>query len=135
MYTNSVDIEYCADNNENTIAVSLEQHFYVDRILDRDFKKDIRWRPSIHMPRWASRITLEITGVRVERLQEIDNTDSIREGIERCKKKWHDEIPFGCVCAVYNFKSLWDSINGADESKNWGANPWVWVIEFERIEP
>lgn len=84
----------------------------------------IRWRPSIHMPRWASRITLEITGVRVERLQDISEADAKAEG-----------APAEC-CVIgdkhfLGFRSLWRSIY---EEESWQANPWVWVIEFKRVE-
>jgi hypothetical protein len=81
-----------------------------------------RWRPSIHMPRWASRITLEITGVRVERLQKITKADVIAEGIqglEDVHAGWHQP-----------YADLWVKINGPD---SWDANPWVWAIEFRRI--
>jgi hypothetical protein len=81
--------------------------------------------PSIHMPRWASRITLEITGVRVERLQDITPDDAIAEGV------WH-----GCENPPYPaldcFEILWQSINGPD---SWEQNPWVWVVEFRRATP
>lgn len=82
------------------------------------------WRPSIHMPRWASRILLEITNVRVERLKSISDGDAIREGCSTTDMKSGD-----CVADV--FARLWASIYG-DES--WNSNPWVWVIEFKRIE-
>lgn len=83
-----------------------------------------KWTPSIHMPRWASRITLEITGVRVERLNDISEDDAKAEG-----------APTEC-CVIgdkhfLGFRSLWRSIYGAD---SWQANPWVWVIEFKRVE-
>lgn len=86
------------------------------------------WRPSIHMPRWASRILLEITNVRVERLQAITLGDICKE--------------FGCGLydfrpATYGFQAweeLWESIYGADNPKSWQANPWVWVIEFKRVQ-
>lgn len=88
----------------------------------------IRWRPSIHMPRWASRITLEITGVRVERLQDITEEDAKTEGL-RCGMA----DPNG---ATYDWKahfaSLWDEING--KSHPWESNPWVWVVEFEELK-
>ncbi|WP_419721794.1 hypothetical protein [Pantoea anthophila] len=74
-----------------------------------------RWTPSIHMPRWASRITLEITGVRVERLQDISGADMQAEGM-----RWREEFP-----------CLWEAIYGEE---SWQANPWVWVIEFKRVE-
>ena len=86
---------------------------------------DIRWTPSIHMPRWASRLTLEITGVRVERLRDLSEDDAKSEGITP---------PSGGVLPGWeyriNFRDLWMSIYGAD---NWEANPWVWVIEFKVV--
>ena len=83
-----------------------------------------KWRPSIHMPRWASRITLEITGVRVERLQDISEDDAKAEG---APSSIH--LPGGRF-ANENFAHLWWSING---DGSWDANPWVWVVEFKRI--
>ena len=79
------------------------------------------WRPSIHMPRWASRITLEITGVRVERLQDISEADAISEG-----------TPFPCGGWVGGYQKLWESIPGPG---SWDLNPWVWVVEFKRVTP
>ena len=86
---------------------------------------NVRWRPSIHMPRWASRITLEVTGVRVERLQDISGPDCWAEGIE-CAG-WDSE-KYGSVTHCY--RDLWESINGPG---SWDKNPWVWVIEFKRV--
>lgn len=83
-----------------------------------------KWRPSIHMPRWASRITLEVVGVRVERLQDISEADAVSEGV--------DFISVGGVGAKDVFESLWESINGEG---SWHANPWVWAIEFGRVKP
>ena len=87
--------------------------------------EEIRWTPSIHMPRTASRILLEINGLRVERLQSITLGDICKE----------------VGCGLYDFRpathgfqvweELWKSIYGAE---SWNANPWVWVIEFERVE-
>ncbi len=81
------------------------------------------WKPSIHMPRWASRITLEITGVRVEKLQDISRGDAMAEGCPfpnmqdgEDPRQWYAD--------------LWESINGKG---SWSANPWVWVIEFSRV--
>lgn len=88
-----------------------------------DWPKEGRWRPSIHMPRWASRITLEITAVRVERLNDISDGDAMREGCSAADMKSGD-----CVADV--FARLWASIYGTE---NWIANPWVWVIEFRRV--
>lgn len=91
---------------------------------DRE-QRGFPWRPAIHQPRWASRILLEITDVRVERLQAITLGDICKE----------------IGCGLYNFRpatygfqvweELWESIYGED---SWKANPWVWVIEFKRIE-
>ncbi|WP_210452564.1 hypothetical protein [Pantoea ananatis] len=87
------------------------------------------WRPSIHMPRWASRITLEITGVRVERLNSMKEQDAIAEGCSG----GHNSIPGYHYSATphEHFHHVWQSICGEE---SWQANPWVWVIEFKRVE-
>lgn len=85
-----------------------------------------RWRPSIFMPRWASRISLEITDVRVERLQDISEADAKAEGVES-GVQWKDGF---CESYVMQYERLWNSINGPD---SWNTNPWVWVISFKRI--
>ena len=88
-----------------------------------DWPEEGRWRPSIHMPRWASRLTLEITGVRIERLNDISEDDARDEG-----------APTEC-CVIgdkhfLGFRSLWKSIYGEE---SWKSNPWVWVIEFKVV--
>ena len=85
------------------------------------------------MPRWASRITLEITGVRVERLNEISEADAYSEGVtitsgQSFASNGNPELRNEARCA---FQSLWNSINGPE---SWAANPWVWAVEFKRIE-
>lgn len=84
--------------------------------------EEIRWTPSIHMPRTASRIQLEITDVRVERLRSMSRDDARAEGVIAAS---------GPMEAGLAFRELWDSIYGEE---SWKANPWVWVIEFKRVE-
>jgi hypothetical protein len=107
-------------------------------------------RPSIRMPRWASRITLEITQVCVERLQNISETDALAEGISSVRTPewdarhfpvWHREFeqvratgakpPLGPMPSQA-YAALWDEINGPGA---WALNPWVWVVEFKRVQP
>lgn len=114
----------------------------------------IRWRPSIHMPRWASRITLEITDVRVERLQDISAEDAKAEGAQHFPDlpgrspygqdgRWSMEQPASvdqCLSsprwafANYFCKIAGNAPKGLHDPRPWDANPWVWVIEFKRIE-
>ena len=82
-----------------------------------------RLRASMHLPRAASRITLEVTGVRVERLQDISDTDAFAEGIQQCV----DEGLVSDGTARGTYRALWESINGPS---SWATNPWVWVVEF-----
>jgi hypothetical protein len=95
------------------------------------------WKPSIHMPRALSRLTLEITGVRVERLQDISADDAVDEGIERDRQPedrvclWRNYLTGGTtVVQTFSYETLWESINGPG---SWAANPWVWVVEFRRL--
>ncbi|HEK2903370.1 TPA: hypothetical protein SMU01_003717 [Proteus mirabilis] len=85
------------------------------------------WKPSIHMPRWASRITLEITDVRVERLNDISNDDAKSEG---CWYRRGGGVPDKAITPSDQFPTLWEEIYG---DGSWSSNPWVWVIEFKRI--
>ena len=107
-----------------------------------------RWFPSIHMPRKISRITLDVTGVRVERVQSISKDDAIAEGARRFdnipgsklfpdsphQNRWSMEQPEDCGHCLGSpqmaFANLWIKINGAE---SWDANPWVWVVEFNRV--
>lgn len=95
------------------------------------------WRPSIHMPRRASRITLEITGVRVERLQDISEVDARAEGIDYDPGEggvFHVRSLAGCCSdtAAGSYRKLWEQINGPE---SWASNPWVWAVDFRRIAP
>lgn len=91
-------------------------------------------RPSIFIPRWASRIALEVTGVRVERLQEISRNDAIAEGITKPagSQFWHSDFATQLPGETpeHAYRNLWESINGPG---SWAANPWVWCIEFRRL--
>ena len=130
------------------------------RIMDKT--GDRKWRPSIHMPRWASRITLEIESVRVERVQEISEADAGAEGcIETWTETWwqgyrefdgelHHQQAIGDsppawmiepkkmnmdhlrTSAAKNFQMLWSQKNGWD---SWEQNPWVWALTFKRVTP
>ena len=106
-----------------------------------------RYRHARFMPRWASRLTLEVTGVRVERLQDISDAQAEAEGIHRLSigsgyqdrfsaepLAWADvvESDAGREDPCRAFRDLWESINGAG---SWNANPWVWVVEFRRVIP
>lgn len=90
-----------------------------------DEEEVCRWRPSIHMPRWACRIILEVTGLRVERLQDISEADACAEGCDNSKSKaalavgWYEK-------PIAAFRRVWEQTGG-----DWNANPWVWVIEFK----
>jgi putative SOS response-associated peptidase YedK len=87
------------------------------------------WHPSIHMPRAASRILLEIVSVRVERLHDIGTEEIEAEGVVTSDASI---MEYGCRARVMDFTRLWEGINGAG---SWDANPWVWVVEFKRVAP
>lgn len=84
-----------------------------------------RWHPSIHMPRWASRITLEVTAVRVERVRDISEADARAEGFTATEK----------YTAQRAFRWAWEEMYGRKDGLRWSQNPWVWVYEFRRVEP
>lgn len=96
-----------------------------------DCPAPVPWRPSIHMPRAISRITLEVMGVRVERLQDISEADAMAEGSRSWALEQYTpvkDIPAGETRLI--FRQLWEQINGPG---SWAANPWVWVVEFRRL--
>ena len=93
--------------------------------------KAIHWTPSIFMPRWASRITLEVTGVRVERLREIGTNDCYEEGIERPAGPLLGSVVTERDNARNAYRKLWDSINA--KRAPWSSNPWVWAVEFKKL--
>lgn len=91
----------------------------------------MRWTPAIYMPRALSRIDLEITAVRVERLQDISEKDVIAEGVGCARIQ--DGGKTGQGPLIDGFANLWDTING--ERASWESNPWVWVVGFKRVRP
>ena len=112
---------------------------YIDRLIKTgEFTRNTAevacdfetWKPSIHMPRWASRIQLEIVDVRVERLNEIGESDAIAEGVSNFGNITDQSTGEIDRDAVDAYRDLWESINGPG---SWDANPWVWVIEFRRV--
>lgn len=142
-------IKYLADNKEtNVVDLCFENQNGVneeDQARRASTKKSV---PSIHMPRWASRINLEIISVRLERLSELTEDDAEAEGIEGINqatggddyqdywrdygvtKKQADGWPWIEGKPVESFKTLWESINGPG---SWDKNPWVWVVEFKKV--
>ena len=103
------------------------------------------WRPSIHMPRWASRISIDVSEVRLERLQEISDDDARSEGVERDigrdvpaamgpTETWLNYVDPDnwCSSPQSSYRTLWESINGAG---SWATNDWVWAITFRRVQP
>jgi len=123
-------------------------HKFMDAIPPRDLQtisiayvadgkiKTGKYRQGFHMPRRYSRITLEITGVRVERLQDISEADAKAEGLRRYREKgiapdlYGNGITDGFIFPIDAYSALWEQINGLG---SWDANPWVWVVEFKRV--
>jgi hypothetical protein len=122
--------ETWAPHDEHTMRQKNASECYYRADDETSFSTDGKWRPSIHMPRWASRITLEVTGVCVERLQAISWGDAIAEGIRDPRRAaWRVDPVEGCVA---KYRELWDSLN-ASRGAGWDVNPWVWVVEFRRL--
>ena len=122
---NLPEVRYQADKTEKYFPDDHPSYADLRRMYDRQ-RGD--WRPNIHMPRWACRILLDITDVRVERLQEITSADAIAEGV----------LPPGMEVVmgrpVDGYRNLWNGLN-AKRNFGWDANPWVWVVSFKRVAP
>jgi hypothetical protein len=116
---------WCGHGTTEGMAKDHEVYFAADDPATWKRGRPSKWRPSIFMPRWASRITLVITGVRVERLQDITRGDAMAEG-----------CPFANMARGEDprvwYEHLWCDLNGPG---SWDANPWVWCLTFRRIEP
>jgi hypothetical protein len=117
-------------------------YIYKEQIISKNIinANEIKWKPSIFMIKEACRLFLKIKDIRVERLRDISENDAVSEGVMPVDKKISGELNLyadyfrnttGYVMPQSSFRSLWKSINGEE---SWEANPWVWVIEFERIE-
>lgn len=123
-----------------SLCEGIEKSTYRYKATDKDWEEFAKCKPSIFMPKAACRIFLEVTAVKIERVQDISEADAIAEGIE---KTWiHDDLRFckwknyfndarGSLNPIGSFQSLWSSINGKD---SWDANPFVFVYEFKRVE-
>lgn len=141
------DILYVRETWGHPISLNSDKQyvFRADKIAESGFKNDSHiWHPSIHMPKEAARIWLQVTDVWVERLQDITPKDAENEGVGNLfyedigysGKDYGTEIDSEYGIAKEQFAWLWDStIKKADlDCYGWNANPWVWVIEFERCE-
>lgn len=125
----------------HTIEMMRYRYKADDYITDEEKAENIKlkWRPSIHMPKEACRIFLKVTDVRVERLHEITEQDAVDEGIEFNVYPRSDERQFKNYMGnaswfknpIHSFQSLWAKING---QSSWDANPYIWVISFERCD-
>ena len=125
-------IEYRADGAREKPAVLDDNTGYW--FSEQCDTADGRWRPSIHMFRWASRITLEITDVRVEQLQGVSDEDALAEGLVSeyfgMEQRWNVDGGIWHASLIGAYAALWEQINGPD---SWAANPWVWIISFRRV--
>lgn len=120
-------IHYMADDHCRSIMVSEYGPWRKMRAYGGGHSRAV---PSIHMPRWASRITLEITGLRIERLNAITPDDAKAEGVECCEHFEKAKRGHPLNAHWVGFAWLWKSING---EQSWLANPWVWVVEFKVV--
>ena len=116
-YRRSTGVYQQINPNNNYQACVYKENF--------DRARCFPWKPSIHMPRWASRITLEITNIRVERLQDVTKESAVAEGYDLPSLPNQDWK----LGARHNFMVAWDQIYS-----NWKSNPWVWVIEFKQVK-
>jgi hypothetical protein len=134
----------CSSTPKTPVCFAADHAGYIDPEARRLY--GLKWKPSIFMPRKYSRITLEITAVRVERLQAISDEDAIAEGIEQGPLyRSQDELAYRnyqhkdplmknySLSPIASFQTLWESFNGKRPGASWAANPWVWVVEFKHL--
>ena len=118
--------DWCGGSIKGVPEAELREQFFIEHAANWKVPNEFAyWRPSIHMPRWASRLTLEITAVRVERLQDIGEEDAKAEGVTITEYYSMSRNPHRSA-----FIDLWNTCYGPE---SWNANPWVWVIEFRRV--
>lgn len=122
----------CFDDIKPSDLTTRSLHYWADGEIQTGKK-----RPGMFMPRWASRITLEVTGVRVERLQDISEEDAMAEGCEVAAETTGEDERLRAECGYFptssyahGYRLLWEQINGHG---SWDANPWVWCIAFRRL--
>ena len=120
-------VEYRCDQGRRVPGKTSEE---ITRYCNQLYDMKEGWRPSIFMPRWASRITLKVEEVRVQRLQDISEDDAYAEG---CGVD-HEALPGGCIIPSnrWRYEQLWDSLN--KKKHPWSENPWIWAITFSRLE-
>ena len=118
-FDSTIPEEWCERLTNIWASLSEPENYEIDQAA-----RDHKWRPNIFLPRWASRLTLKITDIRIERVQDISNEDAVAEGIG---------VPLDMRYAAYDeFRPLWDRLN-AKRGYGWDENPWVWVIQFDVI--
>jgi len=124
-----VRIEYAASEGEKYYIFPKNSM----RILSVPLGSEKKWMPNIHMPKDACRIFLEITSIRVERLQDISEEDAISEGVDQVDyvNVPKDGIKYNTPTYRQAFRTLWMKINGPE---SWNSNPWVWIVSFKSIE-
>lgn len=125
---------WCQDERGGTLSSGHAMVYYRADMPTQNIWKG-SWRPSIFMPRWASRITLEIANIRVERLQDISEADAKEEGCQKgcqIREVLYADEPREAYSYIEQYRKLWDSING--KTYPWDHNPWVWAITFTLIK-
>lgn len=141
------DILWVRESISKPMELDITAKFFTGFYRATEPERKVEWVPSIHMPRWASRIKLEIIGVRVERLQDISEEDAKAEGITAPAGEYYAGIAGDRMTVAlpddpsliaegewrnrFGYRVLWEKINGARAS--WSSNPWVWVVEFKRL--
>jgi len=131
----TASIIFRADGAEHVAKAGITTADKWARIFSEDGWDDSRWRPSIHMPKWAARLWLEVTAVRCERLHDISEADAKSEGVISAIAGVIDAYPDPLPLKTFRqgFVSLWQKLS-AKPDLTWESNPWVWVFEFRRVE-